>query len=228
MARFRAPQERQAAPLPGYKLAHPMLSADGKRGGFSGVSLGRARVYGVVADAECAQGASHRSPARWCDCGFYSLHKLDDAQELTCDPDYRHAVLLEVLAAGRFFRYERGLRYARQRVTKVRVGRCGCGHAATLLADSGDGSIGWRRLMPVCAGCAGGRPLLSSETSARLLAGPPVVPDPTGIVESPDIDDLDEQTLVPLLTAEVTLLQARLDAVQRELARLTQPRPRRP
>ncbi|HJQ46945.1 MAG TPA: hypothetical protein VJ870_11575 [Amycolatopsis sp.] len=224
MARLRTPKERQAAPLPGFKLAHPMISADGKRGGFSGVSLGRARVYGVVADAECAQGASHDSPSRWCDCGFYCLHSVDDALALTCDPDYRHAVLLEVFASGRFIRYERGLRYARQRVVKVRVGRCGCGHAATLFADTGGGSVGWRRLVPTCPGCAGGRPLLSFDTFARLLDGTPVVADHTGIVENPDLDDLDESTLVPLLTAEVTLLQARLDAVQRELARLTQPR----
>lgn len=224
MPRFRAPKERSAEPLPGFKLAHPMISVDGTSGGFSGVSLGRTRAYRVIADAECAQGASHRSPARWCDCGFYCLHAIADARALTCDPDYRYAVLLEIVASGRYIRYERGLRYERQRVTKVRVGRCGCGQQAQLLADMGEGLVGWRRLLPVCTSCAGRRRIVSFEAFSRLLAGTPVVADEPGIVPDAELADTDEATVVPLLTAEVALLQARLDAVQRELARLTEPR----
>jgi len=117
----RTPKEQPTAPLRGFKLAHPMVSADGTRAGFGGVTLGRANVYEVVADAECAQGGRHQSPSRWCDCGFYCVHTLDDARALACDPDYRYAVLLEITASGRFMRYERGLRYAKQRVTLVRV-----------------------------------------------------------------------------------------------------------
>jgi hypothetical protein len=234
----RTPKERATTPLCGYKLAHPMLSADGTRAGFSGVTLGRADVYGVVADAECAQGGRHRSPSRWCDCGFYCVHTLDDARALACDPDYRYAVLLEVAASGRFMRYERGLRYAKQRVTRVRVGRCGCGHTATMFVETGAGSVGWRRLVAVCAACAGPRPGLSLAGFARLLGGPPVAADDmvspfdparpfdvTGsAAPSPDApaDNDDAQAaLVPLLTAEVALLQARLDEVQRQLSRLT-------
>jgi len=224
MPRFRAPKERPAEPLQGYKLAHPMISVDGKRGGFSGVSLGRAQAYGVIADAVCAQGASHRSPARWCDCGFYCLHTLADARALTCDPDYRYTVLLEIVASGRFIRYERGLRYARQRITRVRVGRCACGQPAFLLADTGEGLVGWRRLQPVCTSCAGRRRIVSFEAFSRLLSGTPVVADESGTGPDTGLAEADETTLVPLLTAEVALLQARLDAVQRELARLTEPR----
>jgi hypothetical protein len=126
----RVPREQPSAPLRGHKLANPMVSADGTRAGFGGVTLGRTSVYGVVAHAECAQGGRHRSPSRWCDCGFYCVHTLDEARALACDPDYRYAVLLDVAVSGRFIRYERGLRYARQRIISLRIGRCACGHRA--------------------------------------------------------------------------------------------------
>ncbi|WP_028922707.1 hypothetical protein [Pseudonocardia acaciae] len=245
----RTPKEQLTTPLRGYKLAHPMISADGGRAGFSGVTLGRASVYGVRADAECAQGGRHRSPSRWCDCGFYCVHTLDDARALACDPDYRYAVLLEVAVSGRFLRYERGLRYARQRVTRVRVGRCGCGHAATVFVETGAGSMGWRRLVAVCTACASPRPGLALEGFSKLLGGTPVAEDETNrpydpvrpfdlggasppvqpAEAAPDSaaapatveSDADRDALIPLLTAEVALLQARLDEVQRQLGRLT-------
>lgn len=227
----RVPQERWAEPLPGFKLAYPMVSADGSRGAFSGVMIGRGSIYGVIADAECAQGARHHSPSRWCDCGFYCVHTLDDAWALALDPDYLGTVILEVTASGRFIRYERGLRYARQRVTAVRVGRCGCGDPATVLGNTGHGMHGWRQLRPVCAVCVGGRSVMPLTEFARLLGGLPV--EPEGAVlqlplsESaaaparPAPDTVDRAALIPLLSAEVTLLQARLDEVQRQLARLT-------
>jgi len=249
----RTPKERPTGPLRGFKLAHPMVSADGTRAGFGGVTLGRASVYGVVSDAECAQGGRHQSPSRWCDCGFYCVHTLDDARGLACDPDYRYAVLLEVTASGRFMRYERGLRYGKQRVTTVRVGRCGCGHAATVFVETGAGSVGWRRVVAVCPACAGPRPGLPLAGLARLLGGVPVIQDDTtrpydpvrpydlsaeataaqaatstGAARpapspgtAPALDSVAQAELVPVLTAEVALLQARLDEVQRQLVRLT-------
>jgi hypothetical protein len=256
-----------------------MVSSDGTRVGFGGVTLGRANVYGVIADAECAQGGRHRSPSRWCDCGFYCVHTLDDARALACDPDYRYAVLLDVIVSGRYMRYERGLRYARQRVTAVRVGRCACGHRARVFVEASAGTAGWRRLVAVCASCAGTRAVLSFGWLSRMLSGVPVIPDTiagaaTIGTESPDVvagvsgssgvagaatspgaesttatatesnskpapsrvsepadasamsamsdmSGVPIEALVPLLTAEVTLLQARLDEVQRQLARLT-------
>ncbi|HTK68027.1 MAG TPA: hypothetical protein VL595_37015 [Pseudonocardia sp.] len=264
----RVPRERPATPLRGHKLAHPMVSSDGTRVGFGGVTLGRASVYGVIADAECAQGGRHRSPSRWCDCGFYCVHTLDDARALACDPDYRYAVLLDVVVSGRYMRYERGLRYARQRVTAVRVGRCACGGHARMFVEASAGTAGWRRLVAVCASCAGTRAVLSFGWLSRMLAGVPVIADPpsgvsstteapdlvagpagpgatTGaspaaaetaaavgtetapapalsrVGEPPALSEVPAEALVPLLTAEVTLLQARLDEVQRQLARLT-------
>jgi hypothetical protein len=247
-ARLR--KERPAAPLQGYKLAYPMVSTDGSEGGFSGVTLGRATIYRALGTAICAQGAQHRSPSRWCDCGFYCVHSMAEARSLACDPDYQQTVLLAVTASGRFMRYERGLRYARQRVTAVWAGRCGCGHPATEFVDTGAGVSGWRRLAGSCTRCTAGRPSLSLAGFARLLDGPPVRPDdaappaePTGQPAGPDpaeragdaaaappgarpagpaLDAVDREALVPLLTAEVTLLQARLDEVQRQLARLTE------
>lgn len=267
----RVSRERPATVLTGHKLAHPMVSSDGTRVGFGGVTLGRATVYGVVADAECAQGGRHRSPSRWCDCGFYCVHTLDDARGLACDPDYRYAVLLDVVVSGRYVRYERGLRYARQRITAVRVGRCACGQRARMFVEASAGTAGWRRLVAVCASCAGTRAVLTFGWLSRMLAGVPVRADDAGtiVTEAPaqaaglsngdgvaattsaaltststaelgsavgrdaspkpvpgqvghlqELSDVPVEALVPLLTAEVTLLQARLDEVQRQLARL--------
>lgn len=239
------PKERPTAPLHGYKLAHPMVSADGARAGFAGVKLGRTKVYGVLADAECAQGGRHQCPSRWCDCGFYCLHTLDDARALACDPDYRDTVLLTIAASGRFRRYERGLRYTRQRVSRVQVGRCACGYPATVFVETGTGSIGWRRVVAVCPGCAGPRPRLPLAVFSRLLDGVPVVRDeltwpydpgsPLDLTTAPATGTaggattgaqaadpaVPDQDLVPMLTAEIALLQARLDEVQRQLDRLT-------
>ncbi|MBA2323783.1 MAG: hypothetical protein H0V92_07170 [Pseudonocardiales bacterium] len=233
----RIPRERPSAPLRGHKLAHPMVSADGTGAGFGGVTLGRASVYGVLADAQCAQGGRHRCPSRWCDCGFYCVHTLGDARALACDPDYRYAVLLEVAASGRYIRYERGLRYARQRVISVRVGRCACGHRARVLAETGVGTVGWRRLVAACLDCAGTRPSLTFGAFSRLLSGLPVrsdtgepraaeptAPQPRQAEAEPSqMSAVPTEALVPMLTAEVALLQARLDEVQRQLARLTPP-----
>ena len=134
--------------MPGYKIAYPMVSADARRAGFNGVSLGGRQVYGTVADAECVQGPRHRSPSSWCDCGFYCFHERDEARALACDPQYAHSVVLDVLCSGRYFRYERGLRYARQTVRGVRVGRCDCGRAGAAFAGAPTGVVGWRRLVP--------------------------------------------------------------------------------
>jgi hypothetical protein len=74
--------------------------------------------------------------------------------------------------------------------------------------QTGTGLVGWRRLMPACASCAGHRPSLGFREFAGLLGGPAM-------------DGVDREALVPLLSAEVALLQARLDEVQEQLARLT-------
>ena len=240
LAPFWPRKEQPATPLPGFKLAHPVLSADGQRVGFTGVTLGRGSVYGVTAEADCAQGGRHASPSRWCDCGFYCLHDADAARALSLDPDYRHTVLLEVLASGRFLRFERGLRYARQRVTAVRIGRCGCGRPATAFVRDSFVRPGWHRLRGACPGCAGQRPVIGFSEFALLLGGPPVTPDhdslprapagtawtagtpaPAGPAAGSAFDRADREALVPLLSAEVALLQARLDELQRQLARLT-------
>lgn len=212
-------QERRQAPWRGYKLAYPMVSADGRRAGFSGVTLGRSQPYGLVAEAVCAQGLRHRCPSRWCDCGFYCFHRGDDARALGCDPAYRDCVLLEVQASGRYVRYEKGLRYAHQRVTAVSVNRCDCGRGAGLLADTGSGVVGWRRLVPACAGCTGSRPTLTLGRFAALAGGIPVR------AEGPATPgDTTDDELLPLLSAEVAVLHARLDHLQAQLDRLVDER----
>ena len=247
----RAQLERPTGPLAGHKLAFPMLSADGTAAGFSGVTLGRAHVYRTVDDAVCAHGCRHSCPSRWCDCGFSCFHSDADARELACAPEHQGSVLLEVAASGRFRRYELGLRYARQRVRSVRMRPCRCGTTVAALADTGSGQHGWRRLEPVCARCAGARPVLSPERFARLAgvallpddvpAGPltPVGPPAGGPVGTGGTDEhpLDDSAFggrrtveddpvatagaVAVLTAEMALLQARLDEMARQLGRAT-------
>jgi hypothetical protein len=168
---FRRRREHSDRPLPGFKLAYPMLSADGAATGFSGVTIGRAHVYRAIDSAVCGHGFRHACPARGCDCGFYCFSDLGAARDLACEPEYRGAVLLEVAVSGRYRRHERGLRYSRQRVCAVRIGRCDCGRPAEVLADSGAGTVGWRRLHPVCPRCAGQRPVLDPVTFGRLAGG---------------------------------------------------------
>lgn len=254
----RTPQEYPTGPLEGHKLAFPMLSADGTTAGFSGVTLGRAHVYRTVDDAVCAHGCRHSCPSRWCDCGFYCFHAEADARELACAPEHQGAVLLEVVVSGRFRRYELGLRYARQRVRAVRMRPCRCGATVAALADTGSGQHGWRQLEPVCARCAGARPVLAPDRFSRLAgvtlrpddvpAGPPAPagarPGGSGgsdgsagsggaagahpLDDSPfaaapagpaDDDPVGTAGAVAVLTAEMALLQARLDEMARQLGR---------
>src|SRR6516162_713161 len=163
--------ERPAEPFTGYKLAYAMLSADGARTGFAGLTLGADRVYGVTAEASCVWNRRHLPPRRWCGCGFYCLHALSEARALGCATDNRSALLIEVAASGRYIRYERGLRYSRQRVRAIKSSWCGCGRQGSALADAGTGLVGWRHLAPVCGQCAGRRPALSLGEFTALLDG---------------------------------------------------------
>jgi len=193
-----------------------MLSADGQRAGFSGVTVGRGHVYLAVDDAICVQGGRHACPSRWCDCGFYCFHEIGAARDLACEPDHRQAVLLEIAASGRYRRYELGLRYARQRVRSVHLSRCDCGLPASGFADTGSGSTGWRQLLPTCAACVGARPRLDTAAFARL-AGHGV----TVTADAPPAPALSADGQVAVLGAEMALLQARLDDLQARLEAFT-------
>ena len=174
----RPAQEHPDRPYPGFKLAHAFLAAEDGRAGFAGLSIGAQRVYGTAAEASCVWSRRHAPPRRRCSCGFYCLHSLAEARALSCATANRAAVVLEVVAYGRFIRYERGLRYSHQRVRAVRVGRCECGRPAAGLADAGQGLVGWRCLMPCCAACAAHRHLVTFGSFARRLGGlVPVTPD---------------------------------------------------
>ncbi|ANS64430.1 hypothetical protein SLINC_2206 [Streptomyces lincolnensis] len=216
--RLRLPEERPTEPPTGYKIAHPVLSHDGARAGFTGVSLGGALPYGVLADASCVYGLRHTAPHRRCDCGFHCVHDLATAEALLCTAEHRSAALLEVSVLGRYIRFERGFRYARQRVRTATVGPCACGTVAAALADAGWGRPGWRALTPSCAGCVRGRTSLSLADFARLAGERLRVVAGAGN----KIAGLDppEGLGVPELTAEAALLQARLDWFQAQLARL--------
>jgi hypothetical protein len=211
------PEERPTEPPTGYKVAHPVLSHDRTRAGFTGVSLGGALPYGVLADASCVYGLRHRAPHRRCDCGFHCVHDRTAAEALLCTAEHRAAVLLEVTVLGRYLRFELGFRYARQRVRTATVGPCRCGAVAVALADAGWGRPGWLGLAPSCAGCLRDRTSVSLAGFARLAGeGLRVVAGKGAAVAS------GEELGVPELTAEAALLQARLDWFQSQLARLGQ------
>lgn len=216
--------ERPERPFTGYKLAHAVLSADGTRAGFAGLTLGADQVYGVSAEATCVWTPRHAPPRRWCGCGFYCLHELTEAQALGCATENRSALLLEVTAAGRYIRYERGLRYSRQRVRVIRDAWCSCGRPGDVLADAGTGLVGWRHLAPFCAQCAAGRPSLTLQEFVAKLDAPVRIDQPTaGAGLSPLVPVQAAAPVVPadpadspiaILTAEIALLHARLDDLQ--------------
>jgi hypothetical protein len=223
--------ERPDRPFTGYKLARAVLSADCTRTAFAGLTLGAERVYGVTADASCVWTPRHAPPRRWCGCGFYCLHELSDASALGCATENRATLLIEVAASGRYIRYERGLRYSRQRVQVISSCWCGCGNPGTALADAGTGLIGWRHLSPICDRCSVGRRALRLVEFAALLDGPvrvetpaapqadvravPVAPDVPGVAGVPDSGE----SPFALLSAEIALLHARLDDLQSRLDR---------
>jgi len=228
--------ERPDRPFTGYKLAHAVLSADGTRAGFAGLTLGADQVYGVIAEAKCVWTPRHVPPRRWCGCGFYCLHEIADARALGCATENRAALLLEITAAGRYIRYERGLRYSRQRVRVIRDAWCSCGRPGVVLADAGTGLVGWRHLAPFCARCAAGRPALSLPEFTARLDGTVLIDQPTaGAGLSPIGPDFaftgadagaavasqasSADSPIAILTAEIALLHARLDDLQSRMGR---------
>lgn len=213
--RARLPEERPAEPPTGYKIAHPVLDADGGRAGFLGVSLGAAAPYRVLDEARCVYGRRHRAPHRRCDCGFHCLHERRVAEGLLVHAEHRRAVLLEVSVLGAYIRFERGFRYARQRVRAATVGPCPCDVTASVLADAGWGRDGRRVLEAACAGCVGGRQRWTLDAFARLGG------DGLAVGAAPGTETVSTSAAgVPELAAEAALLQARLDWFQGQLARL--------
>ncbi|MEV7339877.1 hypothetical protein [Streptomyces sp. NPDC093544] len=219
--RLRLPEERPTEPPTGYKIAHPVLSQDGTRAGFTGVSLGGALPYGVLDEAGCVYGRRHRAPHRRCDCGFHCVNERATAEALLCTAEHRAAVLLEVSVLGAYIRFERGFRYGRQRVRTATVGPCVCGAVAGALADAGWGRPGWRALSAACAGCVRGRTSLSLASFARLAGdGLRVRAAASGVMDVTGGLGATSGLGVSELVAEAALLQARLDWFQSQLARL--------
>ena len=213
--------EHPDRPFTGYKLAHAVVSADGARTGFAGLTLGATRVYGVIGDACCVWNHRHAPPRRWCGCGFYCLHALADARSLGCATENRSALLLEVTASGRYIRYERGLRYSRQRVRAILDAQCGCGRPGAALVDAGSGLIGWRHLTPVCDACVRGRPAFTLRDFTSRLDGPVRIQALLSGATLPSAplsaDESSAETPIAVLTAEIALLHARLDDLQSRL-----------
>jgi hypothetical protein len=209
---------RPDRPFTGFKLARAVLSADGAAAAFAGITLGASEAYGAVAEASCVWNARHMPPRRWCGCGFYCLHSLADAQGLGCATENRSALLLEVAAAGRYIRYERGLRYSTQRVRVIRESRCGCGQPGTGLTDAGTGIVGWRHLTPVCDRCATATPpVLSMAQFAARLDGPVRVISQPAAAGAPAQASASAESPIAVLNAEIALLHARLDDLQARL-----------
>lgn len=222
------PVEHPAGPLHGYKLAHPMLSADGRAAAFGGIWSSSQAVYRAEDTAVCFWNQGHSPPKRRCSCGFYCLHDLEAARAMACEARYRSTVILAVEVSGRFVRYEQGFRYSGQRVLSVRLHRCECGRPATVLVDSGTGVTGWLRLQPRCLRCSGPqRPFTLPQYAALLGGRVPVDGDESlegagpigGTLEATAGAEGDPASSLSLLAAEVALLQARVDSLQAELHR---------
>jgi hypothetical protein len=143
------------------------------------------------------------------------VHDRAAAEALLCIAEHRAAVLLEVSVLGAYIRFERGFRYARQRVRTATVGPCACGAVAGALADAGWGRPGWRALTAACGGCVRGRTSVSLASFARLAGEGLRVRAAAG-----GATDLPADLGVSELVAEAALLQARLDRFQSQLARL--------
>jgi hypothetical protein len=219
-----ASQEQPDQPFTGYKLARAVLSADGTQAGFAGLTMGSGRVYGAVGEASCVWNSRHMPPRRHCGCGFYCLHSLTEAKAISCATEHRSTLLLEVTASGQYLRYERGLRYSRQRVRVIRDSWCGCGRQGTSLIDAGTGLVGWRHQTPVCERCVAGRPALRMTEFAALLDGPVLVEPAPAVAELAGAGPADaqqriEESPIAVLTAEIALLHARLDDLQSRFER---------
>ncbi|MFJ9852074.1 hypothetical protein [Streptomyces sp. NPDC101150] len=218
--RLRLPRERPAEPPWGYKLANPVLSEDCGRIGFAGVAIGGAQPYGVVDEARCMYGRRHRCPALRCDCGFYCLHTLAAAQGLARVGAHRRAAILEVTVLGAYIRFERGMRYARQRVRVARIGPCGCGLLPEVFVDAGWGRTGWRALAGACKGCAAGRDEVSFEDFVRIGGGRLRVVPGRREARADAAADTVPARRAPEPAAEATAMQARLDRLHGQLGRL--------
>jgi hypothetical protein len=168
-------------PMTGFKIAYAMLSRDGSRAGFSGVSWGHRHVYRAIDNAVCAHGSRHCSPSAWCSCGFHCFHDLEAARELAHEPAHRDAVLLHVAASGFYRRYANGLRYSWQRVQSVGLGRCLCDSRARVL-DLDQIGQRWRRLLPRCSACAATRSAIAPQAFGRLLGCNVDVAEDDGLV----------------------------------------------
>ncbi|ODU06868.1 MAG: hypothetical protein ABS81_03470 [Pseudonocardia sp. SCN 72-86] len=221
-------REFSGTPLTGYKIAFPMISADGARTAFSGLAVGRKHVYLAVDKAVCLNNSRHPVPYRMCKCGFYSFHTLEAARDLTCTPENRDTVVLEVAASGRYRRHELGLRYEAQHVRHVWTGRCRCGRAADVFVDSGHGRNGWRQLTPCCTHCSDRRPVLTLEKFAALTGegGIDVRVDhaPLSNFLTPDRPPVDygqqHRVSTPVVDAELAVINARIDELQSHIDRL--------
>lgn len=95
-----------------------------------------------------------------------------------------------------------------------------------MLVDSGAGISGWLQLQPCCLRCVGTREAITPARFGALLGDPGLVQadgaeaavaDHAPLPPVPD----ESATSLSLLAAEVALLQARVDSLQAQLARLT-------
>jgi hypothetical protein len=199
--RRQLPVERPPGPLRGHKLAYPMLSGDGRTAGFRGVWSSAQPVYGVRDTAVCFWNDHHSPPERRCGCGFYCFHSPDAARAMACEGQYRSTVILEVDLFGRFIRYEEGFRYSDQRILAVHLNRC-----------RGSKEI----ITPTRFGALLGDPaLIKAEATPSDRRSGPGVPDTLATAPEEDVSSLS------VLTAEIALLQARVDSLQAQLSRLS-------
>lgn len=88
-------------------------------GFFNGISMN--------SKAKCTNLLPHKPPFRPCSCGFYGYTKRKDAETHI----QGGSILLQIVASGKMFEYDKGFRYEHQRIEVMEAPKCSwCSNAA--------------------------------------------------------------------------------------------------
>ena len=212
-------------PLTGYNL-RAVLSADGATTGF-GLTLGATRVYGAVSDAAAGLNRRHAPPRR-CVRLRSSAERPRRSAVPACANGEPLGPALGVAALPRYIRYERGLRYSRQRVRAIlgRPVRVAAGLAPPSptrqrpdrLASPGPRSAARARGQADAYPQGLHRAPLTAPSASRPCRRAPRWPRARrGRRRHATCRPVRENTPIAVPTAEIALLHARLDDLQSRL-----------
>ena len=99
-----------------------------------------------------------------------------------------------------------------------------------MLVDSGAGITGWLQLQPCCRQCRGSKEIITPAKFGALLGDPALIKaeaTPSDRESGAWVRDTlaavaeEDASSLSVLTAEIALLQARVDSLQAQLSRLS-------